>query len=140
MIVAVDTNVIVAALAHWQENHKAARRAIDQLLAQSSLILPVHALLEAYSVLTRMPLPLRIAPMEALRLLSETFGHLPVAGLSPQDGWSLIAEFAARGIYGGRIYDAAIARASRDAGADAILTFNVRDFENLVECLQVLSP
>ena len=140
MIVAVDTSVIVAALAPWQENHQAARRAIDELLAQHSLILPIHALTEAYSVLTRVPLPLRIAPREALRLLDETFGNVPVVGLSPHDGWPFLAEFAARGIYGGRIYDAAIARASRDAGAEAILTFNVRDFENLVEGLQVLSP
>jgi len=140
LIVAVDTSVIVAALAPWQERHRAARRAIDELLAQRSLIVPWHALMEAYSVLTRVPLPIRFAPKEALRLLNETFGNVPVVGLSPGDVWSLIAEFAARGIFGGRIYDAAIARAARDAGAQAILTLDVRDFELLGEGLQILSP
>ena len=96
--------------------------------------------MESYSVLTRVPKPIRFAPDEALRLLNETFGDIPLAGLSPSEVWPLITELAARGIYGGRIYDAAIARASRKAGADAILTLNVHDFDVLGEGLKVLTP
>ena len=94
--------------------------------------------MESYSVLTRMPAPIRFAPHDALRLLKESFGDLPVATFASGDVWHFIEELANRGISGGRIYDAAIARAARDAGAEAILTFNVRHFDG--EELQVLSP
>jgi predicted nucleic acid-binding protein len=63
-----------------------------------------------------------------------------VAGLAADQVWPLLETFANRGISGGRIYDAAIAHVAREAGAEAILTFNVRDFENVVEGLQVLTP
>lgn len=96
--------------------------------------------MEAYSVLTRLPAAIRLAPLDALRLLKESFGDLPLAALDPSDVWRLIEELANRGIFGGRIYDAVIARAARAAGAEAILTLNVRHFEMLGEGLKVLSP
>ena len=140
MIVAVDTSVIVPAHALWDGRHEAAVGAINRLANEKALIVPWHALMESYSVLTRLPRPFRASPAEAFRALRITFTDVPVASLSSRDVWPLLETFANRGIYGGRIYDTAIARASRDAGADAILTFNVRDFEDLVEGLQVLSP
>jgi predicted nucleic acid-binding protein len=138
LIVAVDTNVIIAAVAQWHEQHVAARRSMDQLRAQHSLVVPHHALMEAYSVLTRVPAGIRLAPRDALHVIRHLLEDLPVIGLSPGDIWPFIRELANRGIFGGRIYDAAIARAARDAGAEAILTFNVRHFDG--EGLQVLTP
>ena len=63
---------------------------------------------------------------------------MPVAGLAMDHVWPLLETFANRGISGGRIYDAVIAHAAREAGAEAILTFNARHFVG--EGLQVLSP
>lgn len=94
--------------------------------------------MEGYSVLTRLPPPRRGVPEETFRALRITFANVPVASLSSRDVWSLLEEVANRGIPGGRIYDIAIARAAREAGAEAILTFNVRHFDG--EGLQVLSP
>jgi predicted nucleic acid-binding protein len=108
------------------------------LADEHTLIVPVHVLMEAYSVLTRRPVPLRISPAEALRALRESFGDMAVVGLAADQVWPLFESFVQRNIAGGRIYDAAIARAARDAGAEAILTFNVRHFVG--EGLQVLSP
>jgi toxin FitB len=140
LIVAVDTNVVIAALAPWHGQHEAARRALDELRARHSLILPQHALMESYSVLTRIPAAIRLAPLDALRLLKESFGDLPLAVPASGDVWRLIEELASRGIFGGLIYDAAIARAAREAGAEAILTFNVRHFQQVGEGLQILTP
>lgn len=96
--------------------------------------------MESYSVLTRIPAAIRFTPLDALRLLKESFGDLPLVALVSGDVWHWIEDLASRGIFGGRIYDAAIARAVREAGAEAMLTFNVRHFETLGEGLQVLSP
>ena len=140
MIVAVDTSVIVAALSPWDPRHESAARAIERLADENTLILSVHVLMEAYSVLTRLPPPRRTAPAKALRALRGSFANMPVVGLAADHVWPLLETFASRGISGGRIYDAAIAHVAREAGAEAILTFNVRDFENVVEGLQVLTP
>jgi len=67
LIVAVDTSVIVAALSPWDPRYESAARAIERLADENTLILPVHVLMEAFSVLTRLPPPRRTAPAKALR-------------------------------------------------------------------------
>ena len=62
MIVAVDTNVIVAALSTWDARYESAARAIERLADENTLIVPLHVLIEAYSVLTRLPRPFRVTP------------------------------------------------------------------------------
>jgi len=138
--IAIDTNVIISAVATWQASHRAARSAIERLAAENTLIVPLHALMEAYSVLTRLPRPYRATPHDAFQSIRQLVGAFAVVALSSTDVWPLLETLASRDISGGRIYDAAIARASRAAGADAILTLNIRDFEMLGEGLKVLSP
>jgi predicted nucleic acid-binding protein len=138
MIVAVDTSVIIPAHAAWDGRHDAAVRAINRFADEKALIVSGHALMGSYSVLTRLPRPFRVAPAEAFRALRITFANVPVASLSSGDVWPLLETFANRSIAGGRIYDAAIAHAAREAGAEAILTFNARHFWG--EGLEVLSP
>jgi predicted nucleic acid-binding protein len=103
MIVAVDTDVIVAAHAWWDGRQDAAAAAINRFADEKTLIVPYHALMQSYSVLTRLPRPYRVLPAEAFRALRITFAHV-----------------------------------AREAGAEAILTFNARHFWG--EGLQVLSP
>lgn len=138
MIVAVDTNVIVAAYAWWDGRQDAAVRAINRFADEKTLIVPLHALMESYSVLTRLPRAYRATQAEAFRALRITFANVPVVSFSSGDFWPLLESFVSRGISGGRIYDGAIAHAAREAGAEAILTFNVRHFWG--EGLKVLTP
>ncbi|HKS23148.1 MAG TPA: PIN domain-containing protein [Thermoanaerobaculia bacterium] len=138
MIVAVDTNVIITAYAWWDGRQDAAVRAINRFVDEKTLIVPVHALMESYSVLTSLPREYRATPAEAFRALQITFANVPVAGLSSDDFWPLLKTLVNRDISGGRIYDAAIAHVAREAGAEAILTFNARHFWG--EGLQVLTP
>ena len=91
-------------------------------------------------MLTRLPRPYRTKPREAFQSIRELVGAFAVVALSVNDIWPLLETLADHNIFGGRIYDAAIARAARAAGAEAILTLNVRHFELLGEGLQVLSP
>lgn len=90
-------------------------------------MLSVHVLLETFSVLTRLPAPLRMPPRDALLCLRENFSRDLIAGLTPQSSWSSIEQLAERGLGGGRVYDAAIASSVLQAGATILLTWNVRD-------------
>lgn len=138
---AVDTSVIVAALASWHEAHHAAAEATGRLLEAGSLVLPSDVLLEAYSVLTRLPAPHRLSSDDAWRLLRENFARTRTVALGVGDTWNLLKILAAAGVTGGATYDARIVAAAVKGGATRILTLNARHFERLVpEGLEVVVP
>ena len=130
---AIDTSVVVAALLPWHEQHEPAAKCLRaQLGSAQELILPATVLIEAYSVMTRLPAPHRLSAQSARDLLERNFrktAHL--ASLSVDQIWNLLDELAARSIVGGAAYDAVILACARRAGAASILTFNRRDFERL---------
>ena len=64
---AVDTSVIVPALLESHTDHERCR------VAASGAAVPAHALVEAYSVLTRLPPPHRLHPDVAHELLRRWF-------------------------------------------------------------------
>lgn len=140
MIVAADTSVVVAAVVEWHEHHAAAAHTLNRLLDDGALLLPSHVLLEAYSVLTRLPASHRVAPSDAFRLLSESFANVPIASLPADEVWPLLEDLAKRAIAGGRAYDAGIARVARIANADSIVTLNAHDFEAVGDGLRVVTP
>jgi predicted nucleic acid-binding protein len=92
-------------------------------------VTPVHVLLESFSVLTRSPAPLYVAPEQARELLVENFLEIAeVPGIPPNLCWATLDELSARSVGGGLLYDAVIAQCCADAGAKILLTWNVRDF------------
>lgn len=113
-MIAVDTSVVVAGLSAWHEDHAIAAAAMRERPA-----LPMHAAFEAYSVLTRLPPPHRVAPGVARRLIESAFAGrvLPLPG-ETADG--LLGELATHGIAGGATYDAVIAATARAAGATIV--------------------
>jgi hypothetical protein len=87
---------------------------------------------EAYSVLTRLPVPRRLPPSTAFGLLESTFAERTrIVALEARDGWRLLRERVTAGVAGGAIYDALILDAAIAAGADRIATLNAADFERL---------
>src|SRR5690625_4811532 len=66
---ACDTSVAVAALDSTHEAHAACR----QVLIQRRPALAGHAAFETYSVLTRLPLPLRLNANQAVLVLGKAF-------------------------------------------------------------------
>ncbi|MCA0178630.1 MAG: type II toxin-antitoxin system VapC family toxin [Actinobacteria bacterium] len=102
----VDTSVALALLAVDHEEHRAA---IEHVRGRT-LGLAGHALFETYSLLTRLPPPLRVSPHSAERLISAGF---PIAAqLSPGRSVALLARLAGAGIAGGSVYDALVAAAA----------------------------
>jgi predicted nucleic acid-binding protein len=139
---AVDTSVLVAALASWHENHDDAREALEGAFESAGgLVLPADVLVETYSVLTRLPSPHRLSPVDALHLLEENFADVRTVALAAADVWRLLRTLAAGGVAGGAVYDARIVAAASKGGATRILTLNVRDFSLLApDGLAVVDP
>ena len=126
----VDTSCLVPLLCPWHDLHRATLSAWQRLRQDHTpLVVAAHALLECFSVLTRMPPPFRMPPGEVAQALTETLSEgVQTSGLAPETAWSALYGLSRRGIAGGRIYDAVIAHSVRQAGATVLLTWNVRDF------------
>ena len=110
-MIAVDTSIAVAAFASWHEGHEAARG----VMARRPRLI-AHCALEAYSVLTRLPPPHRVAAGVVQAFVAGAFPK-PLLGLTPEDHSALLESATGAGIDGGAIYDALVATTARRAGA-----------------------
>jgi len=139
---AFDTSVLIAALQAWHPEHQRSLRALDEALDQPPVIVPLHALFETYSVLTRLPKRLSLSPGRAFDLLDRTLrGNSRIADVGEGHAFELLRSFQQPGITGGTVYDALIAESAFRAGADGIVTLNLKHFERLApEGLEVVEP
>lgn len=109
-MIAVDTSVAIAALFPWHERHREAASA-----CRGDAVIPAHALLEAYSTLTRMPEPLRISGSVAAEALGRSWGQRAIAP-SPDLLVGLPARLARASIVGGASYDGLVALTADEHG------------------------
>jgi len=110
---ALDTSVAIPLLVQTHQAHDAVVRWWDG----REIALSGHAIAETYSVLTRLPGDLRVAPADAARLLRARFAsHLQI---KPKTATRLPELLSERGIAGGAVYDALVALAA--VGHDAEL-------------------
>ena len=112
-MIAADTSVLVAGFASWHESHAVARRGL------AAAHVPAHCLVEAYSVLTRLPPPHRVPGPLAADFLARAVTSEPLA-LSPMAMKALPAQLADWGVTGGASYDALIAATAMEFGAELI--------------------
>lgn len=110
--VAVDTSVAIPLLVQTHAAHPA----VVRWWAGRELALSGHALAETYSVLTRLPGDLRVAPADAARLLDERFVRPLV--LSSKTAGRLPMLLGSLGIAGGAVYDAIVGLAAKEHGAE----------------------
>lgn len=94
----------------------AAHAGVVRWWAHREVALCGHAAAETYSVLTRLPDDLRLAPMDAARLLAERFAT-PLL-LSPRTAEHLPRVLAQFEIAGGAVYDALVALAAAEHRAE----------------------
>lgn len=140
-MIAFDSSVIVTAIVKADERHDKAMRAIHRAFdTPEGIVIPVHSLVETYAVITRMPLPHRATPRQAVKALRETFGTARLAPLSARSVWMLLDGLAVGSFGGGIAYDAIILKSAEDAGATALLTWNVRDYERLSPSIEIRTP
>ncbi len=109
---ALDTSVAIPLLVATHGAHAAVSRWCDG----REVALSGHAVAETYAVLTRLPGDLRLAPTDAARLLAERFVTPLLMG---SDAAARLPEVLGRlGIAGGAVYDALVALAALEHGAD----------------------
>jgi predicted nucleic acid-binding protein len=98
-----DSSVVIAAFASWNEKHEVAIEALGDIRD-----LVAHVELEAYSVLTRLPEPLRAEPRIVSEYLREDFSGQRMV-LSESERRALVERLAGLSISGGAVYDASVA-------------------------------
>jgi len=108
---ALDTSVAVPLLVKTHTAHDT----VNHWWAGREVALAGHALAETYSVLTRLPGDLRLAPADAARLIEERFGSALL--LSPEAATDLPRRLARLEIAGGAVYDGLVALAALEHGA-----------------------
>jgi PIN domain len=111
--------VVVAALAAWHDRHVDAARAIADVK-----VLPAHVLLEAYSVLTRLPGGLAVLPATAAKVIQTRFPGPPLR-LTARDHQRLLTVLSTSQIAGGSVYDGLVALEAL-AGDARLLTLDER--------------
>lgn len=110
MTVGVDTSVAIPLLVRSHRAHAAVAR----WWSGQEIALSGHALIETYSVLTRLPGDARLAPSDAARLLAARFSA-PLL-LSSSRARRLPDTLSHLGVAGGGVYDAVVALAAKDHG------------------------
>lgn len=108
-----DTSVIIPALAHWHPSHDD----VKDLIPPNSAVVG-HCLIEAYSVLTRMPDPHRSESSTVAAALSRLFTTAFV--LDGSAAVRLPDSLASRGVHGGAVYDGVIALTAAHHGATLV--------------------
>lgn len=113
-MIAVDAGVIVAAFSSWHEAHHRARETVG-----SESVAVGHALVEAFSVLTRLPAPHRAPAALVAAFLDASFTG-PVLTLDGPALRSLVLRLPELSIAGGAVYDAVIGATAATAGATLV--------------------
>lgn len=102
----VDTSVAVALVVADHEHHGTVRAAVGA----RTLGFAGHAAYETFSVLTRLPPPVRRPPEVVSEILEASFPRSVF--LSPTDARDLLRDAGRLGIAGGAIYDALVGAAA----------------------------
>jgi len=134
-VIGLDTSVAIPLLVQTHRAHDA----VVEWWAGRDVALSGHALVETFSVLTRLPGDIRLAPADAARLLSTRFAApLLLDSAVSADLPGLLADL---GVAGGAVYDAIVglaaarnhcALATRDARARSTYTAVGVDIEVVV--------
>ena len=109
---AIDTSVAIPLLVQPHRAHADVVRWWNG----RDLALSGHAIAETYSVLTRLPGDLRLAPADAAHLLQQRFAEPFVLGARSSS--TLPALLSRLEIAGGAVYDAMVAMAAAEHGAE----------------------
>jgi len=139
----LDSSCVIALLCDWHVHHAETLSCYQRLLAAPAVpVIPVHVILECFSVLTRIPVPHRVPPDVAKLALEQTFaGTAVLTGLAPETVWKTIEMLSRQGLGGGRVYDAVIAFSVAESGASTLLSWNAKHFTPIApDTLEVREP
>lgn len=90
-----------------------------------------HSLIEVYSTLTRMPGKHRIGNEQVMLFIDNIQECLTIVALNADEYAKNLRTFASLGITSGAIYDALLASCALKARAEALYTWNIRNYAQL---------
>jgi predicted nucleic acid-binding protein len=131
MKVFLDTNVLVAAVIKQHVDHERSFAVLDRVHGgKDDGTVSAHSLAEMYAVMTKLPVPYRHTPEQALLSIEENvLKFFKTVSFSGNDYAALLREAAGTGIQGGTIYDAILLKSAVKAGVDKIYTLNIKHFQ-----------
>ena len=110
---------MIAGLSAWHEQQESAAEALAGVD-----VLPAHVVVEAYSVLTRLPGGLAVPSATAADVLARRFPQPPLR-LPDADRGTLLEQLAGSAVFGGASYDGLVALEAHAHGR-ALLTLDER--------------
>jgi predicted nucleic acid-binding protein len=124
----VDTNVVVAASTVSDKRHDAC---VDVLAVADKRggCCSTHSLAELFNVLSGRPLPMRMSPSDAAKVVGHIAQRFTTISLTASEYVQAVEGLARLGHSGGMIYDALILACARKAKAARIYTLNQRHFK-----------
>src|SRR5437867_11203023 len=133
MKVLLDTSVLVAAVVAKHDSHARALAVLGRVQGEKDEgFVAGHGLAEMYAVLTKLPIPFRHSPEQALLSIEENvIKHFKISTLTGRDYTSLIREAAMSGTQGATIYDAVLLKSANKSNPDRIYTLNLKHFQAL---------
>jgi predicted nucleic acid-binding protein len=136
----LDTSIFISAFWKKHPNFESS----FQLMSQSNkynFITSNHSLVEYYSVMTRLPIPLKIEPSLVYNLITENITpHVNVFGLTDKENLIFLKQASILQIQGWNIYDYYHFHVAQKRKADAILTWNTKDFLKFGEEIEIKTP
>jgi predicted nucleic acid-binding protein len=123
----VDTSVVVAASTVLDRRHDAC---VDVLATADKRggCCSMHSLAELFNVLSGRPLPLRMSPLDAAKVVDHFARRFTTISLTASEYVAAVDGLAGLGHSGAMIYDALILACARKAKATRIYTLNSRHF------------
>jgi predicted nucleic acid-binding protein len=124
----LDTSVILASLDPDEVHHAAC----DRIVSAGGNKAYVHALAETFSILTGGRHGRRLNASTAAALIEQSvLPYVQPLTLTGKDRMAALVECESRGVRGGAIYDWLHLAAARKAGAEVLITLDLRDFQSL---------
>ncbi|HVT60790.1 MAG TPA: PIN domain-containing protein [Thermoanaerobaculia bacterium] len=122
-----DTSLLVPVFYGDHAHHQASLE-LFILFGRENGCCGAHSLAEVFATLTRMPGRHRISGEQAMLFVGSIRERLSIIALDGDEYASSLEASAARGIIGGAIYDALLASCAIKAQAEAIYTWNTRQY------------
>lgn len=141
MKIGVDSCIIIAGVHANHPLHAVAANWLIRNIAENDLLVAHHSILETFAVLTRLPGRLRTSGAEARQLIQTTVKtNMALAPFDETAIWRSLDSLTRQGAVGGGAYDGFILKTLRDAGAEALATFNTRHFAGLAPDFHLIDP
>jgi predicted nucleic acid-binding protein len=125
-----DTSVLVAVFWGGHARHEASIQLFASADKKHSAC-GVHSLAEVYAIMSVLPVKPMIPAEQVFLFVEEVRARLTLVSLQENEYFETIRNTAAKGLTGGKIYDALVLRCAEKCKAETIYTWNLKHFRSI---------